>query len=246
MQRRALGILLSAALLLIAGCGGGSGNNTANRNISQLHDPKTAATAAPPTSLSTPLPAANLPALAAGGASAAPGADVVIVAAGDTLSGIASKAGVSLSDLEAANPNIDPSNLKIGASIKIPQPGATPAPSSTPTPTPGAGGLTLATPGPQPTAVGGGAQIPPTGGAPSGSSTPPAGSAATAASTSAAASAGEYSVKQGDNACKIATENKITVAELAAANNLSVSQVTRLTVGQLLKIPPSTGHIGCT
>lgn len=257
MQRPALSLLMAAAAAFaLAACGGG-GNNAANHSINQLHDPKAAATAPLPTSLASPLPAANLPALATGGVGATPSADVVIVKAGDTLGAIAAQNGVSVADLEAYNGITDPTALKIGGQIRIPKPGQTPTPPGTPAPsstsTPASGGPALSTPGPQPSAPSGPVQIPATGGAPSGSSTPPASAtsaaiaSATAAGSSAAGGAGEnYDVKSGDNACKIATDHKITVAELAAANNLSTAQITRLTVGQVLKVPPSTGHVGCT
>ncbi len=42
------------------------------------------------------------------------------VAAGDTLSGIARKAGVTLSALEAANPGVDSTRLRIGQKLKVP------------------------------------------------------------------------------------------------------------------------------
>jgi LysM repeat protein len=245
---RCLAIVALAALL--AACGGSNNSNNTNRNITQLHDPKAAPTASAPAALSTPLVAGNLP--AAGAAAAAGGGvagDTYVVASGDTLGAIADKNGISVAELEAFNPGVDPARLQIGQTLHIPKPGQTPAPSSTPAAN-SAGGAALSTPGPQPTAANGPVNIPPTGGAPNGNSTaiPSANASATTAagSATAVASAGEYIVKSGDNACRIATDAKITVQELAAANNLTTAALTRLTVGQVLKIPPSTGHIGCT
>lgn len=43
-----------------------------------------------------------------------------VVVKGDTLGKIAKAHGVSLKDLEAANPNVQPSRLRIGASLNIP------------------------------------------------------------------------------------------------------------------------------
>jgi|SRR5579875_345011 len=242
MLRPAAATLFSlfCACVLVA-CGGSRSSNAPNRNITQLHDPKTAPTASPPASLPTPIAAANLPALSA--AASTPPPDVYIVKAGDTLSGIAEQLGVSVSALEQANGITDPRSLQIGQQLKVPQPGQTAAASATPR----AGGPPLGTPGPQPTAASGPINIPPTGGAPSGGGTPiPTlnGGGSVAASPSAGGS--EYVVKAGDSACKIATDNKITVQELAAANNMTVAQITRLQPGQVLKIPPSTGHIGCS
>lgn len=242
MLRSAAAMLLSLfCTCTLVACGGSSSSNAPNRNITQLHDPKTAPTASPPASLPTPIAASNLPALSA--AAATPPPDVYIVKAGDTLSSIAEQLGVSVSALQQANGITDPRSLQIGQQLKVPQPGQTPAPSATAR----SGGPSLGTPGPQPTAAGGPVNIPPTGGAPSGSGTPiPTLNGGGSVTASPSAGGSEYVVKAGDSACKIATENKITVQELAAANNMTVSQITRLQPGQVLKIPPSTGHIGCS
>jgi LysM repeat protein len=54
-------------------------------------------------------------------AEAAPGDGAYIVQSGDTLSRIAQRFGVSLSDLQAANPSVNPRNLQIGQKIVIPR-----------------------------------------------------------------------------------------------------------------------------
>ncbi len=250
MRRTALSSLAAAvAAALLVGCGGSNSNATVNRNITSLHDPKNAPTASAPASLSTPLAAGNLPVAGAASSGTGGGADTYVVAAGDTLGAIADKFGISLAQLEAFNPGVDPARLQIGQTLKIPKPGETPGPSSTPTP---AAGAALSTPGPQPSAASGPVNIPPTGGAPNGNGTPiptlnGGGTTGSASATAGAtAAAGEYVVKSGDSACAIATQDKVTVQELAAANNLTLTQIAHLTVGQVLKLPPSTGHIGCT
>ncbi|HLE27477.1 MAG TPA: LysM peptidoglycan-binding domain-containing protein [Anaerolineales bacterium] len=49
-----------------------------------------------------------------------------VVQKGDTLVGIAVKFGVSIADLQAANPNVQPQFLSIGAVLVIPDPAGTP------------------------------------------------------------------------------------------------------------------------
>jgi LysM repeat protein len=68
---------------------------------------------------------------------------VYVVRQGDTLSGIASRFGVPLEQLQAANPAVDPRFLTVGAALIIPTGGEDPA-SVLPTPTPPA--LQLAAP----------------------------------------------------------------------------------------------------
>ncbi|HLO16699.1 MAG TPA: LysM peptidoglycan-binding domain-containing protein [Anaerolineales bacterium] len=53
---------------------------------------------------------------------------------GDTISSIALKFGVSMNDLQAANPEISPNAMSIGQVIKIPSNPANPSGESTPTP----------------------------------------------------------------------------------------------------------------
>lgn len=48
--------------------------------------------------------------------------ETYIVRSGDTLLGIANQFDISLPDLQAANPNLDPARLKIGDAIFIPDP----------------------------------------------------------------------------------------------------------------------------
>jgi LysM repeat protein len=58
------------------------------------------------------------------------GGETYVVKSGDTLTKIAKAHGVSLKALEAANPNVDPSHIKVGHKLQIPAKveAATPAP----------------------------------------------------------------------------------------------------------------------
>ncbi len=58
------------------------------------------------------------------------------VKAGDTISSIALNFGVSMDDLQAANPEISPNTMSIGQVIKIPSNPANPSGEPTPTPAP--------------------------------------------------------------------------------------------------------------
>jgi len=58
------------------------------------------------------------------------------VKAGDTLSGIALKFGVSLDDLAAENPDVSPNSMSIGTTLRIPSGRANPSSAGTPTPVP--------------------------------------------------------------------------------------------------------------
>ena len=58
------------------------------------------------------------------------------IKSGDTISSIALKFGVSMDDLQAANPEISPNTMSIGQTIKIPSDPDNPSGESTPTPAP--------------------------------------------------------------------------------------------------------------
>jgi len=58
------------------------------------------------------------------------------IKAGDTISSIALKFGVSMDDLQAANPEISPNTMSIGEVIKIPSNPENPSGEPTPTPAP--------------------------------------------------------------------------------------------------------------
>jgi len=58
------------------------------------------------------------------------------IQAGDTLSGIAFKFGISLDELVAINPDVSPNSMSIGTELKIPSSSANPTSASTSTPVP--------------------------------------------------------------------------------------------------------------
>lgn len=60
------------------------------------------------------------------------------VKAGDTMSSIAFKFGVSLDDLVAANPDVSPNSMSIGTKLNVPNKSADPTGASTSTPVPAA------------------------------------------------------------------------------------------------------------
>ena len=59
---------------------------------------------------------------------------VYTVQTGETMGGIALKFGVSLADLQAANPEISPNSMSVGQVLKIPSDPANPSGEPTPTP----------------------------------------------------------------------------------------------------------------
>jgi LysM repeat protein len=104
-------------------------------------------TNAPPIETNLPPVATNLPPVAPVATNLPPIAPVVPEAAateytvvmGDTMGKIAKAHGVKLKALEAANPNVQPTKLKVGQKLIIPAGSAT-APAETPAVTAGAGG----------------------------------------------------------------------------------------------------------
>jgi LysM repeat protein len=150
-------------------------------------------------------------------ASGGSGAGTYTVKAGDTIGSIAASVGVSQQDLLSANNLSNPDLITVGQVLKIPT-------GASATGTPRAAAPAAAT-----------------------SATPVGGGAATSA-TPAGAAAGSrtYTVLAGDTACKIAASEKVSVADLASANGTSVSALTVITPGQVLKIPAtSSASTGC-
>ena len=235
MRKRAFALAMASALMFAAACGGTSPGNGSNQVLKSLHDPTVAPTATLPASAPTAIPAGSIPGVS--GASG-PLPDTYVVKSGDTLGAIATNLGVSVDDLARLNNVTDATRIQVGQQLKVPKPGA-----ATPGPTSVTGnGPTFGTNSSIPTST---AQVPPTGGAPSGIGS--VGTAVSAAGTAPAAggTATEYTVKQGDSACAIAIAGGISLQELADANGLTKDQISRLSVGQLLKIPPRTGNRGC-
>jgi len=201
---RLRGITVFVACCLVAAvaaaCGGGSSENKAP-------DSSKVPTATLPATL--PVPRIISGAVQTGGATS------YTVKDGDTLAGIAAKFGVSLDDLRAANPNVDPSRLSVGTSLKLPAP---PADAQTPAPTKPAATATSAAQATEPPATG-----------------PPA-ATETAAPITPTSLGQTYTVQAGDIPATIAQKFGITVEELMAAN--PGLDPTNLQIGQVLIIPP--------
>ncbi len=105
---------------LAAACGGGSSNGKAP-DSSKI----------PTATLPATLPA---PRIISSGALQPGGGASYTVKEGDTLAGIAARFGVSLQDLRDANPSLDPSQLSIGQTVRLPASNDAPAAASTPAP----------------------------------------------------------------------------------------------------------------
>ena len=133
--------LFAAALLAAAACGGGGGDGNGNGGggSGRLTDPGSAPTAtpwpsAPPvrmldpnaiTPIGSEKPVTTPPPGDGGGvgdATPVPGVcgDTYVVIAGDYPGLIAEKCGVSVDDLLAANPGLDPTALQPGQEINVP------------------------------------------------------------------------------------------------------------------------------
>ena len=142
------------------------------------------------------------------------GSSTYTVKSGDTLAGIASRFGVSLEDLRAANANIDASSLSVGQSIRLPQDAS-----------PAAAGATSAPATAAPPTV----EI---------ANTPvPAANTPVPGPTSTPDSLGQtYTVQQGDIPVSIAAKFGITVEKLLAAN--PGINPNNLHIGDVLVIPP--------
>ncbi len=151
---------------------------------------------------------------------------------GDTLAGIASRLGIVLDDLLAANPGINPGTLRAGQSIKLPQNAE--APPAVATATPGKTGAT-AKAGTS-TAVPKATEPPP---AEVPATVTPAGPTDTPVpgATGTPASVGQtYAVQDGDFPAKIAEKFGIAVEDLLAAN--PGINPTDLHIGDVIVIPP--------
>ncbi|MDE3095414.1 MAG: LysM peptidoglycan-binding domain-containing protein [Chloroflexota bacterium] len=189
---------VSAPALLLAACGGGSSSGT----------PAIGA-AAPTATLAATLPT---PLVLGGGVAQSPGGSMYTVKSGDTLAGIAQRLGISLQDLRAANPSINPSTLSVGQTIKLPAGAAAATPAAVPA---------TDTPGPAPTDTPVAAVRTPT---PAPARTP--------------SSLGQtYTVQAGDIPVNIAKKFGITVEALLAAN--PGLNPTNMHVGDVIVIPPA-------
>jgi LysM repeat protein len=135
------------------------------------------------------------------------------VKSGDTLAGIAERFGVSLDDLRAANPNLNPAALSVGDLVRLPALSGDPPPTATPT-----------SDAPPPTAT---IAVEPT-------SVPPTITPEVAATPSSLGQT--YVVQAGDIPVTIAERFGITVEALIAAN--PGMNPNNLQIGQVLIIPP--------
>jgi LysM repeat protein len=153
---------------------------------------------------------------------------------GDTLAGIASRLGIALDDLRAANPGIDPGTLRVGQTIKLPQNTEAPAATAAATTTPARGSATarVATATEPPVTE---TPAPPTEaptvtpGAPQ--DTPAAGATETPVSVGQT-----YTVQEGDYPASIAEKFGVSLDDLLAAN--PGINPTGLHIGDVIVIPP--------
>ena len=200
------------ATLLMAGagmaaCGGGGTDASEPPDLSKI------ATATLPAELPEPI-------LIGQGNVSTGGGPVYTVQSGDTLADIAARFNVSLDDLRAANPGLDPAQLSVGDVVRLPQGVEATAPTATPAggePTPEA---PEATPTEEPAV-----EEPTSTPAPPGPSPTPSSLGQT------------YTVKSGDIPETIAAQFGITTQELLAAN--PGVNPNNLQVGQVLVIPPA-------
>ena len=205
--RPIIAFCLLAALSGGACFGGGSSNGKAP-------DSSKIPTATLPAKLPDPKILGNSAVSAGGGSS-------YVIKDGDTLAGIASRLGIALEDLRAANPGVDPGTLRVGQSIKLPANPDAPPPAATAA-TPPKGSATVraatATPEPRPTEA-------------------PATPTALAPATATPASVGQtYTVQDGDFPAKIAEKFGITLEEFLAAN--PGLNPTNMHIGDVVNIPP--------
>lgn len=195
-------VLLPAALctVLAVACGGGD-----DAISSDAPDLSKVPTATLPAELPTPRVIGE-------GAVQPGGGSTYTVRSGDTLAAIAERFGLSLDELVAANPGLDPRALTVGDSVRLPELSGTPRPATEEaTATAAQTPADTATPAPVVTE------------APESTSTP-------------VAVGQTYTVQSGDIPETIAARFGITVEALLAANP-GVSP-TGLQVGQVLNIPP--------
>jgi LysM repeat protein len=153
---------------------------------------------------------------------------------GDSIGSIAVALNTTSQALIDANNLSDPNLITVGQVLKVPAAGAAP---------PAAAGSATAAAAP----------------ATPRPATPAASAAATSASTGAntitagtpatggTGSGQNYTVQAGDTGCKIATSFKVSLDALAAANNTTATGLSSIQVGQVLKVPASTGSApsGC-
>ncbi|MEI7555330.1 LysM peptidoglycan-binding domain-containing protein [Candidatus Chlorohelix sp.] len=150
-------------------------------------------------------------------ASQTTGDEAYIVQAGDSLTSVANKFGVSLSQLASANNLSVMSYLYIGQTIRIPGKAAAPKPQPTSVPTPTT---------PVPTTL----------------LTTTVATTETPASTKASTASVKHTVVAGETLSSIAAYYHVNVSDIVQANNLANPNV--INVGQELIIPSAQGGQG--
>ena len=214
-------VLVSAVALTASAClgGGGGGSSTEGPDSSKI------ATATLP---------AQLPPVRILGESivSTGGRRTYTIRAGDTLSAVADRFGVTLDELLTANPDIDPTGLVAGDTINLPETVAGSPAASSPTPS---GSAVTDTPEPteeEPTAV---EELPTDTPEPVATNTPVT---APPVGTPTAQSLGTtYIVQEGDTFAIIAVRFGVSIESLAEANPTADSS--QLQIGQVLFIPPA-------
>lgn len=213
---RLLSLLAFAALVVVgAACFGGGGDSGGGEpNLDEI-----------PTAT---LPA-ELPAVRILGESAVStgGRRTYTIQAGDTFSSIADQFGITLEELIAANPDVDPTSLVAGDVINLPEAVAVVPPAATATP-----GEAPAEE--EPTVDAPAEEIPTDTPVPLPTEPPPPADTPTAQSLGTT-----YVVQAGDTFASIAAQFGITVEALAAANPGADSN--NLSIGQVLMLPPAGG-----
>lgn len=212
---RLLPLLAFAALALVgAGCFGGGGDSSGDEpDLDEIP------TATLPAELPTPR-------ILGQSAVSTGGRRTYTIQAGDTFSGIADQFGITLEELIAANPDVDPTSLVAGDVINLPEAVTAPPPVATATPgeAPDEEEPTEAPP----------AEIPTDTPMPAPTEPPPPVDTPTAQSLGTT-----YVVQAGDTFASIAAQFGITIEALAAANPGVDSN--NLSIGQVLMLPPAGG-----